>query len=310
MTDPISDFVRCAALLQEADGLLITAGAGMSVDSGLPDFRGAEGFWSAYPALGKAGMRFQEIASPANFVTSPALAWGFYGHRLSLYRHTIPHEGFGILREIAANMAQGAFVSTSNVDGQFQKAGFADDRICEVHGSIHFLQCQSGCLGDVWPATDFTPEVDEARCLLTTPLPRCPHCNEIARPNILMFDDWAWKADRTNAQRARRDAWTSSTRKIVIIEIGAGIHVPTVRRFSETLARPLIRIKKGARLDLFPARKIISTISPAPLQSQAIHRDEPAVCHGVWLPAAGLSWLRSSHRSVNCPMAGSGSAPA
>ena len=45
---------QAASLIKDADGLLITAGAGMGVDSGLPDFRGREGFWRAYPALGRA----------------------------------------------------------------------------------------------------------------------------------------------------------------------------------------------------------------------------------------------------------------
>ena len=52
--DDRSLFRRCAELIAQADGLLITAGAGMGVDSGLPDFRGSEGFWGAYPALGRA----------------------------------------------------------------------------------------------------------------------------------------------------------------------------------------------------------------------------------------------------------------
>ena len=71
---------RAAQVISEADGLLITAGAGMGVDSGLPDFRGDSGFWQAYPALAKAKLRFHEIASPATFANDPALAWGSYGH--------------------------------------------------------------------------------------------------------------------------------------------------------------------------------------------------------------------------------------
>ena len=50
----------------QADGLLITAGAGMGVDSGLPDFRGTEGFWRAYPALAQAHIRFESIAACRN----------------------------------------------------------------------------------------------------------------------------------------------------------------------------------------------------------------------------------------------------
>ena len=63
----------------------------MGVDSGLPDFRGKEGFWKAYPALARANMCFTRIANPVSFTRNPELAWGFYGHRLNLYRDTVPH---------------------------------------------------------------------------------------------------------------------------------------------------------------------------------------------------------------------------
>src|SRR3712207_5697228 len=84
------DLAHAAQLLDEADALLVCAGAGMGVDSGLPDFRGTHGFWKAYPALARAGIAFHEIANPASFETDPSLAWGFYGHRLALYRATVP----------------------------------------------------------------------------------------------------------------------------------------------------------------------------------------------------------------------------
>lgn len=60
----------------------------MGVDSGLPDFRGNEGFWKAYPALARAGISFIEAANPDTFHARPATAWRFYGHRLQLYRET------------------------------------------------------------------------------------------------------------------------------------------------------------------------------------------------------------------------------
>src|SRR6478752_6346225 len=91
-----NDLARQA--LEECDALLIAAGAGMGVDSGLPDFRGTEGFWRAYPPLAELGLRFEEVANPTWFDRDPQLAWGFYGHRLNLYRATEPHEGFSVLR--------------------------------------------------------------------------------------------------------------------------------------------------------------------------------------------------------------------
>src|SRR5688500_11171268 len=119
----VNPFSRCAELIHKAQGLLITAGAGMGVDAGLPDFRGAAGFWRAYPPLAKAGIAFEDIASPSTFRDDPKLAWGFYGHRLNLYRKTESHDGYRLLLKWARSRPYGAFVYTSNVDGLFQKAG-------------------------------------------------------------------------------------------------------------------------------------------------------------------------------------------
>lgn len=235
-------FQRAADAINDADALIITAGAGMGVDSGLPDFRGAEGFWQAYPALEKAGVQFHEIANPAAFRAHPHLAWGFYGHRLNLYRQTIPHEGFTILRRIGESMPKGMFVFTSNVDGQFQKAGFSSRQVHECHGSIHHLQCPDGCMADIWTADDFHPQVDEVNCLLTSDLPRCPHCGEIARPNILMFGDGGWLGYRSELQEENLKVWLGKIERPVIIEIGAGQSIPTVRRFGENQNGFLIRI--------------------------------------------------------------------
>src|SRR5690606_29360483 len=108
-------FIKAAQLISHSDGLIIAAGAGMGVDSGLPDFRGNTGFWKHYPALQRSGISFEDMASPHHFRDAPRLAWGFYGHRLSLYRQTTPHAGFQILKDIAATLLHNAFIYTSNV---------------------------------------------------------------------------------------------------------------------------------------------------------------------------------------------------
>ena len=66
--------VLAATLIADADALIVAAGAGMGVDSGLPDFRADEGFWNAYPALGHAKINFTSIASPSAFAANPKLA--------------------------------------------------------------------------------------------------------------------------------------------------------------------------------------------------------------------------------------------
>jgi NAD-dependent SIR2 family protein deacetylase len=104
--DP-SAIEQAAALIAQADALVIAAGAGIGVDSGLPDFRGNAGFWKAYPALANDGVGFMDIASPSAFHADPRRAWGFYGHRLALYRKTVPHAGFALLRKWGEAMPRG-----------------------------------------------------------------------------------------------------------------------------------------------------------------------------------------------------------
>ena len=143
-------FGRAAAELRRAGALVVTAGAGMGVDSGLPDFRGDHGFWKAYPPYEKLGLSFVDAANPAHFDQDPQFGWGFYGHRTNLYRATVPHRGFALLLGWAERFRLPFFAVTSNVDGQFQKAGFPEDRVLEVHGSIHHLQCTTPCSDGIW----------------------------------------------------------------------------------------------------------------------------------------------------------------
>lgn len=224
---------HAAQLIAQADGLVIAAGAGMGVDSGLPDFRGNGGFWRAYPALAADGTAFRDIAAPEAFHLDPHGAWGFYGHRLALYRRTVPHVGYGLLRRWADATEHGSFVFTSNVDGHFQKSGFEPQRVDECHGSIHALQCMQPCYVMTWPASAFVPAVDESRCALLGSVPTCPYCGGIARPHILMFNDSAWIANQHDRQASRLQAWIERLRRPVVVEIGAGINVTTVRSFSQ-----------------------------------------------------------------------------
>lgn len=240
---------QAAQLIHNAQALVIAAGAGMGVDSGLPDFRSNNGFWRTYPALAHSGIGFEEAATAGHFVQHPERAWGFYGHRLQKYRTVQPHAGFGLLKAWGEAAPKGYFVYTSNVDGQFQQAGFAAERIYECHGSLHGLQCSGDCEGKIWSAAGFVPDVDEEHCLLRNALPRCPGCGGIARPNVLMFDDWAWNSQRSDQQHERLDRWLKTLglqkKGAVVVELGAGRALPAVRAFSQRLqsqGAALIRI--------------------------------------------------------------------
>ena len=230
-------FERAAAAIRGARALVVATGAGMGVDSGLPDFRGDQGFWKAYPAYERIGLSFVDAANPDRFEEDPAFGWGFYGHRLHLYRDTRPHDGYRILRSWMDDLGIPAFVVTSNVDGQFQKAGFDGARIHEVHGSIHHLQCTVPCGEEIWPCDEDVPvDVGTMRALH---LPGCRSCRRVARPNILMFGDGAWLPGRSSAQARRFEAFLEEHGEegLAVLEIGAGTAVATIRWITERLGR-------------------------------------------------------------------------
>lgn len=230
-------FRRAAEAIRGAGAVIVTAGAGMGVDSGLPDFRGDHGFWKAYPMYQHLGINFIGAANPAHFERDPAFGWGFYGHRTNLYRETVPHRGFHLLRDWVDRFGLGAFVVTSNVDGQFQKAGFDDRQMLEVHGSIHYLQCLKPCSMAIWDNREELPiDFESMRC---RHIPRCPRCGAVARPNVLMFGDYSWIGDRTHGQEESFEAFLAEHRHqpVVVVEIGAGTAIPTIRYLSERLGR-------------------------------------------------------------------------
>ena len=227
-----TELVKAKDAIKACNFLLITAGAGIGVDSGLPDFRGPQGFWKCYPPMEKLGLSFQEMSNPRSFYKDPSFAWGFYGHRYELYKNTTPHKGFEILKSWTKNKEY--FIFTSNVDGHFQNSGFPEEKIVECHGSIHYLQCLEyyKCTLDIWPMYPIV--YDKTSFRAKEPLPHCVHCKGLARPNILMFGDSQWISDRVDQQFQRlSEAVNKKKWKITVIEIGAGETVSTVRIFGE-----------------------------------------------------------------------------
>lgn len=235
MVDQQQAALKAAEIIARADGILFTAGAGLGVDSGLPDFRGTQGLWKAYPALADKPQDYSALASRPALHTDPEAAWGFWGHTLELYRRAVPHDGFAIMRKWGERAERGYFVFTSNVDGQYQKAGFDAAAIHEVHGSIHRIQCTSWRCERVGSADGIQPHIDRSNCRWLGALPRC-ECGEMLRPNVFMFLDGPnWREARYLEQQARMRAWLKTVKRLAIVEVGAGGAVPTVRMHGEKI---------------------------------------------------------------------------
>lgn len=233
---------KAAKFINEANTILITTGAGMSVDSGLPDFRGNEGFWKNYPLAKKMGLKFEEMSTTHWFKTNPKLAYGFWAHRYNLYKDKKPHKGYKILQEICSKK-DNYFIFTSNVDGHFLH-DFPDEKVYECHGSIQYWQCYSEiCSLEIFKFPNERIPYKQDPLEGIEPFPTCKLCREPLRPNVLMFNDYSFNNERMREKMLLYNDWKKKLKelksekllKLCVIEIGAGLHVPTVRNESEMM---------------------------------------------------------------------------
>eukprot|EP00929_Paragymnodinium_shiwhaense_P022990 TRINITY_DN14506_c0_g1_i3.p1 TRINITY_DN14506_c0_g1~~TRINITY_DN14506_c0_g1_i3.p1 ORF type:complete len:499 (+),score=101.05 TRINITY_DN14506_c0_g1_i3:208-1497(+) len=222
----------------------------MGVDSGLPDFRGSTGLFKDR----KLALTYEEMSNDKWFFEDPAFAWGINYTQLAMYRKTKPHSGFDALLKWMEDLSKPFYVFTSNIDSQFQKAGFPDDRVVTCHGELHWLQCVNyKCKGGgrnprpeaVWSAECIPDGLDEHIdpatlkfkdvSLLEAKHFRCPHCGELARPNVWFCTDRnhvGWKAEYD--KREAYNKWLSKDiyengKRLVVVECGGGMAIPTVR---------------------------------------------------------------------------------
>eukprot|EP01080_Neovahlkampfia_damariscottae_P008033 gene8033-12498_t len=181
---------QAAKAISESNCIYFTAGAGMGVDSGLPDFRGKDGFWRAYPPMKDLGIDLPSTSNPKWFDKDPEFAWGFWAHRFNLYSKSKPHEGYNFLKRFSENKKYGHFVFTSNVDAHFERI-FDRENIIEYHGTTKFWQCTDvDCKKGVYEVSlDTKLEIDEKTFRITSGIPKCDVCQKVTRPNVLMFND-------------------------------------------------------------------------------------------------------------------------
>jgi NAD-dependent SIR2 family protein deacetylase len=236
---------KIASMISAADAMVIFAGAGMGVDSGLEQYRGRDGLWTRSIRIKNREVPYYDLMKPVAFREEPAMAWGLICNRMTSYRETAPHEGYFILQEFLHQKEY--FIITSNVDEHFQKAGFDPGRIFEIHGSVFNTQCMYNAECGTWR----TPHIKMLSDGITanSPYPSCPVCNSFCRPNIYLFDDDFFAPDIAAEQQFRFMEWreyiSEEGLKPLALEIGAGETIPTIRKYAERFAGtafPLIRI--------------------------------------------------------------------
>ena len=173
-----------AGRLRTARRISVLTGAGVSAASGVPTFRGEDGLWRRY--------RPEELATAQAFARDPSLLWEWYGWRRETIARCSPNAAHDVLARWS-RAGDRTTVVTQNVDDLHVKAGTA--RLVRLHGSIWELSCSVGCC-----AAGRTPWRDER--VPMPGLPRCPHCQAVARPAVVWFGEMLAEADLRAAVQA------------------------------------------------------------------------------------------------------------
>lgn len=179
------------ALLDKVDPtagrISILTGAGISAESGIPTFRGPEGYWT----IGSTVYQPQQMATYRMFCDNPEAVWQWYLYRLGVCQSAEPNPGHYALVKLE-NMLQDRFtLITQNVDNLHLTAGQSVERTFQIHGNLFYVRCSAECTPRIQPLpqgvtakTKDVPLPAEEQRLLT-----CPGCGSWLRPHVLWFDE-------------------------------------------------------------------------------------------------------------------------
>jgi NAD-dependent deacetylase len=203
--------VRLADLLRERGPAVVLTGAGISTESGIPDFRSPTGIWAKYDP--------QEYATIEAFRADPVKVWSFYSLRFRALTEAAPNTGHLALAELE-RIGHVSAVVTQNIDLLHERAGSRD--VVEVHGSIRTTTC---------PGCGARYGVDEVlRLLERAPEPRCRECGAVLKPDVVFFGELLPEAAIDRAYELAR-----STRLLVVV--GSGLEVWPVSQLPEETRR-------------------------------------------------------------------------
>jgi NAD-dependent SIR2 family protein deacetylase len=227
---------ECKEYINHYDSLLIVAGAGLGIDSGLPDYRGPQGLWNTWHPARHLNMTYENLSTHELFLENPALAWGFHTFLTKIYYELDPHQGyFDLLNICKHKFNDNYFVLTSNVDSQFLKSGFDENKLYEVHGTKRLWQCTNkNCNKMHYPwlmNIDDLPRVDDKTLTAMKPFPKCKYCDSMARPNVSFFGDYFFNEKICKKQSLKLFDWLEKNkgRKLLIMELGCGVSKHSVR---------------------------------------------------------------------------------
>lgn len=250
---------KAARILNAADAIILTNGAGLGVDSGLGTFRGRhqqDRGWG--PIISDAESPYS-MSKPYRFDEDPHLAWGYHFSSYVDFEVAHPHAGYHMMLDMCAKKPRGFAVFTSNIDAHWPRAietstsGARPQALVEYHGSMRWMQCHLNCRRKCWETKETVSLIQytvDPLSGMADGFPMCPTCRGVARFNVCLIADTSFCESRRKVQQ---DHWLAYMQllkdtpcKVAVLEIGAGSGIPTVRRMSgeltTTLGAKLIRL--------------------------------------------------------------------
>jgi len=236
-----TQLLQSADLLKRSQRLVVLTGAGISKESGVPTFRdGLDGLWAQFDPA--------QLATPDGFRKNPKLVWDWYASRREKIEAVTPNAAHYALAELQTLLPQVVIV-TQNIDSLHQLAGSRD--VITLHGDIRQYKCSADCQGSPTQV-----EVTEWNHLAE--VPRCPHCGELVRPNIVWFNEFL----PSDALERARDL--SKVADVMLIVGTAGVVEPAA-----SLPYHAKRYGEASVIDINPAEDELTVLADVFLQAPA-----------------------------------------
>ncbi len=201
--------------------LTVLTGAGISAESGIPTFRGPEGYWT----VGSREYRPEQMATQAMFSQDPWEVWAWYLYRRTVCRNAAPNAGHMAVAEMEILFGDRFRLITQNVDGLHLQAGNSASRTFQIHGNLHFMRCAAACSGELFPFPPGLGDMGKNQTVTEAEksILRCPHCHGLTRPHVLWFDEYY---DETFFRAESALQWAGSTDLLMVVGTAGATNLP------------------------------------------------------------------------------------
>lgn len=208
-------------LNEPATNITVLTGAGISAESGIPTFRGPEGYWT----LGSRSYMPEEVATWSMFSRYPEDVWAWYLYRLGVCLRAKPNHGHAALATMEYLLGDRFTLITQNIDNLHIRAGNSPARTFQIHGNINYTRCSRGCRPGLIPLAEELkkPRTEKELDEKSLELLKCPDCSSWLRPHVLWFDEYY---DEENFRFDSSMRAAATTRLLVVVGTSGATTLP------------------------------------------------------------------------------------